>query len=800
MNSAARKTKRAIREDGIALRFRNNVYTFFEDLYPDDLHSLAFRPELMDLEHDVRWAVRVWQEAINRNPDGTWILRFEINCTDFEDGGSVCSGREIDIGIHDIAKDNVIGRSYGRNFYFDDELINDAIGSSQGRLDLRSVILHEMGHALGLNHWAGAGTRMSYNGRMRRNDYRYNLCAPFSTDNYPTGEIVESEEFCLEPEMGGRYGTTYEPDPTSGDPVYHNARMNRLSCTDVQRIRQQINDADIWTNTEPLRCEIMAKQTEYAATEHQEYDSSTNEAYYVLEMDLRFKHCGLTDRFTRMEFELLGVNADNDSDKVANLYKDDSNPPRNVYGVELDENEPDANGFYTVPIRLESRNLLDAVTKNDPKYPTVDIYPAFGEYMRANSYPSLAMVIRTYAQSSSGGHRNEFITGSTGLLRSPLLTPIDVPISLGLSGLKIGEQELPIDHPLLLAYEDFVTAEDMFPHIDNALHKPNVGRVLYIVLPPRSAGEAGDYEASFTWGIPDEQYDSWPGSPARIWVDSVEISREDVPTIADWKTGGSVSSNAVAESTVIYTNEPTVLQDPCQHLTNAITLTGAVTDEPRREVTADNGNEVDAWDLFHFKLDYDYIHYQCPGSATNVCDPASNCSPTDPLTGNSTQEFYVSISGPTGAIVEPSGSRCLLEADDESEYTIKANVRSLKRLSEFFQDNDLEFQVRIIGHTDGAREALHCESKSYGENWEDLDAVQDDGIYEMTANWENNCNDYRYTIELQYQYQSSADEQWEGPVTLDTETIRFDLKGDCTDVFDEGYDDECLWDGAGSCR
>ena len=136
----------------------------------------------------------------------------------------------------------------------------------------------------------------------------------------------------------------------------------------------------------------------------------------------------------------------------------------------------------------------------------------------------------------------------------------------------------------------------------------------------------------------------------------------------------------------------------------------------------------------------------------------------------------------------------------KAEWTVRANARSLKLLSEFFQDNDIEFQVRIIGTTGGARDNLQCKSKSYGERWVDLETIGEDGILEMTAVWENNCNNHRYTVELQYQHRSGTDEAWSEPITLDTETIRFDRKGECNDTVD--YDKECRWeDGeAESCR
>lgn len=429
MNRRARKTGRIIQEEGVALRLRNNVRSYFEDHYEGIAPCPAsggpdYCYDLDDFVDDVNWAVTVWQQAINRDPDGGLTDRFTINCTQIEDDDEGCSGREFDIGIRDILTGNAIGRSYGRNFTIDEILLNDptggggAIQNREGRARLRSTMLHEFGHSLGLDHWAGAGTLMSYNGCWRRNDLRYNLCPPFSVAetggvNYPA---AVSDRFCAEPEMGGRFGTTYEPDPTSGNPEYHGARINRLTCTDVQRIRQQVNAAETWTTTEPLRCEIMAEQTEYAAVERREYDSSTREAYTVMELDMRFRHCGESPRFHRMELELLGVNAENDSDAVTNLYRDPANPPGFFYSVAL--GPADADGFYQATLTLDSRQLSEPVTRTYTHPVTGDVttvYPSFSEYLAGDnlagldannnpialSYRNLAMVIRTFVETTA---------------------------------------------------------------------------------------------------------------------------------------------------------------------------------------------------------------------------------------------------------------------------------------------------------------------------------------------------------------------------------------------------------------
>ena len=365
------------------MRFRNNVRSFFNDHFAHNPACPAsggpdYCYDLGDFEDDVAWAMNVWQQAINRDPDGGWTDRFTINCTQYEEDDPGCSGREFDTGIRDILTGDAIGRSCGRNFTIDEVLINGALQDREGRARMRATMLHELGHALGLDHWAGAGTLMSYNGRWRRNHLRYNLCPPFSVAetagaNYP---LAVSDQFCLEPEMAGRYGDTYEVD-ASGTVDYHEARVNRLTCTEVQRIRRQINDADTWTTAEPIKCEIMAEQTEYAAVERQQYDSTTREAYTVIELDLRFRHCGESSPFQRVELELLRVNADNDSDVVTNLYQDPAHPPGFIYSVSL--NPPDADGFYQAQLTLDSRRLAEPVTRTYTHPVTMDVTTVYRE-------------------------------------------------------------------------------------------------------------------------------------------------------------------------------------------------------------------------------------------------------------------------------------------------------------------------------------------------------------------------------------------------------------------------------------
>ena len=141
-------------------------------------------------------------------------------------------------------------------------------------------------------------------------------------------------------------------------------------------------------------------------------------------------------------------------------------------------------------------------------------------------------------------------------------------------------------------------------------------------------------------------------------VDEVEISRVYVPTIENWEAGGSSLTAVPGEVplTVTYRGNPSFTQDPCQHLSHTINLTGTATDEPLRVETI-SGTEMEVWDLYHVNLKYDYIHYTGCLRPANVC--ASPRCTRDPLSGDRFLDFYVSISTPTGAIIEPSGSRCL---------------------------------------------------------------------------------------------------------------------------------------------
>jgi len=78
-----------------------------------------------------------------------------------------------------------------------------------------------------------------------------------------------------------------------------------------------------------------------------------------------------------------------------------------------------------------------------------------------------------------------------------------------------------------------------------------------------------------------------------------------------------------------------------------------------------------------------------------LCDNPALCTRSaDTVFGRRTEDFYISISGPTGAIVTPRGisSVCLFDASTYGEEnTVAANVLSLKTLASYF--DDYEFQI-----------------------------------------------------------------------------------------------------------
>jgi hypothetical protein len=830
----ARKTGRIIQEDGVALRLRGNVRSFFDDFTcpppPDPNYCYDFD----DFVDDVNWAVTTWQEAINRDPDGGLTPRFTINCTQIEDDDEGCSGREFDIGIRDILTGDAVGRAYGRNFTIDEILLTDPIDnngatdSREGRARLRSTMLHELGHALGLDHWAGAGTLMSYSGRWRRNHLRYNLCAPYSEAeiggaNYFT---TISDQICAIPEMAGGFGTTYELPPGSTNPDFHWARINRLTCTDVQRIRQQVNAADTWTSTEPVKCEIMAEQTEYAAVEREMYDSANLEAYTVMELDLRFRHCGSSPQFHRMEFELLGVNAENDSDAVTNLYRDPANPTGFIYSIPLAA--PDADGFYDVTLTLDSRQLSMPTTTDyvDSAGVTTTVYPTFSEYLAgrnlaglddavnpiALSYPNLAMVIRTFVETTDGGDTDEYVAGSTGLLRSPILMPVEAPVTFSIAGLELDGEDLAAELPSTMR-EDLVTGTDLFPYIDDSRQKPNVGKVYYLILPPRADGAEQMVEAALEWQIPDQQYRSWEDDPKLLWVHSVDVTRGDVPTIEDWEFldndwpgGWTMPLNAPPDTGF---DNPAVAAgggDPCAYLSDTFDLAGILPEDPLRPITTPNDNRMQAWDLFRVRFNYEYVAIPGCNNPSNVCVGGAlntGCVQPGAPVPDRFVDVYVSLSGPTGAIVQPrESSLCLYNVcrTKANSYGLSANLEGMSRLEDWFDGH--AFEVRFHARGDivdiQVEDADPHESGRQHEptsDWLRVFALGPDESLDETLRWYNNSSNQAYQVELQYRHCEPSDSDpscaddanWSEPRTLDTLRLRFDKHNNGCDGDDFRY-------------
>lgn len=247
IRSAERDVRDMIQSDGIDLRYRNKVDKYFEEQTACPVAGGTYCYGLEDFKADVDWAIRVWREAINRNPDGGWTERLWIDCVEPSD--EECNSKEprIDVRVRDL--DSAAGRNVGRNIIVDRQTMDRVRDSQGGRLYLRAIVLHELGHALGLDHWAGPGTLMSYNGRLRRNDHRYNLCRPL-TDSEVTGlasSDLHADADCLEPEMRSRWGTTGGAAPFA-------RRMSRLTCTDVQRIRRRTRQAEAENPAAPIRC------------------------------------------------------------------------------------------------------------------------------------------------------------------------------------------------------------------------------------------------------------------------------------------------------------------------------------------------------------------------------------------------------------------------------------------------------------------------------------------------------------------------------------------------------------------
>ncbi len=383
-----------IRPDGVGLRFRDSAREFFDDC---DGASNAYCYDFSDFQADVKWAIAVWREAIDRDPDGGWTERFRINCIepDFDRPGSNCSGPTIDIRIKSLDDEYPGVRSRGRNVTLDEEVAQDAAEGPQGRLNLRHRVLRGLGGALGLRPWAGPGTLMSYNGVERRNGKerdplhgsgwiltRKNLCSPLTLAQQITGGPRVTDPECTVPETFATPGTL----TTGGEP--HSARLNVLTCTDVERVRRRIRDADLdWSDWDggatapaPLRCELKTDRTTYLAVEElarewpvpapteDDEDRQVGHVFQRLGLDLDLTHCGgsdpLVQPFHRMEVELLGVDNDYDTNLVSNLYRPDPDDPWGAYEVQDLQGSLQADGVYTaVPLTLESRHLLEVYSR-----------------------------------------------------------------------------------------------------------------------------------------------------------------------------------------------------------------------------------------------------------------------------------------------------------------------------------------------------------------------------------------------------------------------------------------------------
>lgn len=844
--TAANKTGRIIREGGVDLRFKNSVRDFFIEehagLVPCGDPTLPSDPSgancynFDDFRDDVLWAVRVWQEAINRDPDGGWTDRFTLECIttegeDPETEGPNCGGREFDIGIKGLT--DAGGRTTGRNITIDEDLARGAITGRAGRAALRSTILHEFGHAIGLDHWAGAGTLMSYNGRVRRNDYRYNICVPLTAAEaggppppYPAGQ---EDRGCNDPETLNRFGNTYEFDASGTTKDWHAARLNRLTCTDVQRIRRQVNEAEIdWAATEPIRCELLSEKTEYTVVERKIYDyvndpadpyddmDGTNpEIYSRMELNLRFPHCeelSGSPAFSRMELELLGVNPDNDSDLIANLYTPDPDDSRVVLSVNLD---PPVDGFYEVPLSLDSRRLLlqDPTTNAQLN---VDEAASFKEYMGGQhtlpggmTWPNLALALRTYVDTvGSDGERDEYVAGSTGLIRTPIFTPIDAPIILSLDDIRFDGVSIA-EEDYFTRYEDIGSTTDLFPHIDDARKKPSVGKVLYVNMPP-SPPEAGVRIApTMRWNAEIEHpLNNQFGDPELLWIHSVEITREEVPTVAD---RGSVTTQVIQpppKKEIIYTGPGAVddagfpiPQDPCQNVSRAFDIYGfELPDEPMYEMA---GGSV--WNLFHVNVKYKYV--AVTGCTGDVCTPAGVLGPgctLPPLGWGHEQDYYLSFTEPTGAITVPSGDRhCVFHAygSRPNYYAIEANAKGLLELATDFPRYAFQVKIRAAGKI--AFDAdVGRDYHTHSSGWVNATDLGADGIlsYAATRWYENrNGNDddgqpNAYEVYLQYRYChppedtddmstycATDSENWSEAVTLDSIRLTFESLNDAID-------------------
>ena len=791
LEKRTKRTKRAIDKHGIAIYFRNSVRDYFAAVAAcPGSGSTAYCYDMEDFEDDVSWAVETWREAINRNPDGSYIGRFRINCWQIEEDDDKCYGDQIDVKIKDLG--NIPGQTVYNNVTMDQQLMDAARLSTTGRVRMRGTLLHELGHVLGLWHWAGPGTLMSYAGRARQNTtQRNNLCGTYTRaqldpTNLPTGIVATLSADCQLPELENRWGTStfFRPEP-----------MNRLSCTDVRIIRDQVEPyctAD-WCGggISPLHCEILSESSEYAAPEMPVYDASVNEAYFDLDFDLRFPHCDAASEFSRVELELLAIDPSNRTLAVRNEYED-------IYLPTLSREGDD----YSALTHVESRKLVSTTSTS---VGLLDVYPSFREYMASHGIDNLGMVLKAYADSdlTSGGVRSEFLAASTGLLRTPVLSPLDTQVTLEVSDVK--RNGVSVGAPLL-QFVDSIDQADLFPFIEDATLKPNVGRVLYVIVP------GDDYSVEFSWQAPDLQFVSGDLGPARMWVDDIEITRGDWATMADWDDAGSVP--------LIETPDPAhVIPSPahgdsCLYSSGTfeLPLSGYSPIYDAMYRTSVGSNDVNLWKLYRVRFDYEYKHYGVAGDAactpeTDVCAHPGVCTPAgvSPF-GPRSADFYVSILGPSGDIVHPPGvdSVCLLQAERSPEagqnrFALQGDVRSIQSLAEYLSD---EYHVRLYASGKvRVQDWKVCGTLSYGDAWLDAASVGHDGIITLDPVWENNCNDEAYDVHLQYRHRPSggSDDDWT-VVDLDSLRLRIDHREErCKDDF--SYERTCSpWTGTYPCR
>lgn len=391
-----------------------------------------------------------------------------------------------------------------------------------------------------------------------------------------------------------------------------------------------------------------------------------------------------------------------------------------------------------------------------------------------------------------------------------MLTPIQAPLNLALEGLYLRDGNDPPteedigDAPLRRRYEHLIDAPDLFPYIDNAARKPNVGRVLYLVLPPRAQGDEHQARAVIGWdlhGIPS-QFASWQRDATLLWIDSIEIFRKHIPSLADsvgLPTNWIGTPETLSDLEVQYRGAPGILQDPCRHRSGQFELVGPVPEEPMDLV---QGRE--AWDLYQARIGYVYLQTdKCP-NLQNVCEEGSlnpsctlipSLTPTPhPLPGTRYQDYYVSLAGPSGAIVEPpEESVCYPKQPDSDPITreVKANVARLVMVGLHFPDYQVQVQIHATGDIAPSVDAPN--PHTHWSGWQDVLEVPS-GMLVHKGPWYNNrlSNEeavYKVTLRYRYCHRSSddrtrcADDSVWVTQDLDTMRIRFDKHDACPDGF-----------------